>query len=403
MRILVVSNLYTPDIQGGYEILCRQVCDELQRRGHEVSVLTSRGGVTGSTGQPGPDVVDGVKVIRTLELLHPFPEAVVEGRAERRELGLRNRQRTVRALEETDPDIVFLWSQLRLTTGPAQGVEESGRPFLYTFNDPHPTGFVPGSFRPTPRGVARWFLDRVVYPDVTNLGLRLAPSTCISRELQRTLAVGGVPTDRCSVLYQGIPIEEFPMKERPGSMSCPVRILYCGQLHPYKGVSTLIEACEQLARVGFALELSVYGDGPVDYRRELEAMVAGGSARVTFHGRVPHSDLPEVYRSHDIFVFPSIWSEPFGLTHLEAMASGTPVVSTPNGGPGEFLKDGENALLFEAGNSAALADALRRLMNDVGLRTGIALAGRRTVEQGFTLSRYVAGLEGLLHDARSAA
>ena len=85
------------------------------------------------------------------------------------------------------------------------------------------------------------------------------------------------------------------------------------------------------------------------------------------------------------------------------MASGTPVVSTPNGGPGEFLVDGENALLFRAGDAVGLADRIIRLIRDDSLRRRLAVAGRRTVERDFTLDRYVASLERMLFDTRWAA
>ena len=90
-------------------------------------------------------------------------------------------------------------------------------------------------------------------------------------------------------------------------------------------------------------------------------------------------------------VFPSIWSEPFGLTHLEAMASGVPVVSTANGGQGEFLRDGVNALVFEPEDAEGLACRLASLIVDDSLRRRIALGGRRLVEREFTLTRYVGG------------
>jgi glycosyltransferase involved in cell wall biosynthesis len=400
MRILIVSNLYAPDIQGGYEILCQQVRDSLVHRGHEVAILTSHDGVLPAATE---GVDDDPAVLRALELIHPFPEPVTEGRLHRRRIGASNQIATKDAIARIRPDVIFLWSQLRLTTGPARAVEASGVPFLYTFNDPHPTGFVPGKLALGARSLARWAMDRVVFPDVTNAGLRLAPATCISRELKRALTDGGIPTADCEVLYQGIPLPHFPAKAEPGSIGATPRVLYAGQLHPYKGVATAIAACHEVTRSGRPVTLSIYGDGPRDYRQALETQAAAGPAQVTFHGRVEHASLPAIYRAHDVFVFPSVWAEPFGLTHLEAMASGTPVISTPNGGPGEFLIDGENALLFPAEDVGALASRLSLLLNDPELAQALARAGRDTVERDFTIERYVEGLEGLLENAQEAA
>lgn len=115
-----------------------------------------------------------------------------------------------------------------------------------------------------------------------------------------------------------------------------------------------------------------------------------------FTGQIAHDAMPALYRDHDILLFPSIWPEPFGLTHLEAMASGTPVVSTADGGHGEFLRENENALIFPKEDEETLARQLLRMANEPGLSERLAQAGRRTVEQGFSLDGYVSRLEDFL-------
>jgi spore coat protein SA len=115
---------------------------------------------------------------------------------------------------------------------------------------------------------------------------------------------------------------------------------------------------------------------------------------------VPHNELPALYRNNDIFLFTSTWREPFGLTHLEAMASGTPVVSTRDGGHGEFLRHMENSLVFEKENAAELADRILSLVRDGELRKRLAVAGRHEVEEHFTMSRYVNDLELFLQNTQ---
>ena len=89
-------------------------------------------------------------------------------------------------------------------------------------------------------------------------------------------------------------------------------------------------------------------------------------------------------------------SSDLGLTHLEAMASGTPVASTADGGQAEFLEHDGNALVFPKGDAAALAAALARLLDDGALRTRLAREARAMVENRFTMRRYVDDLEALL-------
>src|SRR5439155_26704922 len=109
----------------------------------------------------------------------------------------------------------------------------------------------------------------------------------------------------------------------------------------------------------------------------------GVAERVRFLGQLARDQVRAAYDQASAVVFPVIWEEPWGLVPLEAMARGRPVVATGRGGSGEYLRDGENALLFPAGDTAALAAALRRLGADAGLRErlrdhGLATAAAHT-------------------------
>ena len=77
-------------------------------------------------------------------------------------------------------------------------------------------------------------------------------------------------------------------------------------------------------------------------------------------------------------LFPVRWDEPWGLVPLEAMARGRPVIATGRGGSAEYLRDGENCLLFPAGEAGALAGAVERLAADAALRARLREGGLRT-------------------------
>lgn len=388
MRLLVISNLYPPEVQGGYEILCAQVVEGLRSRGHSVMVLTSRS-----------DAVDpDERTLRRLELTGRFPEPVRPSRWHSLGVHRRNAATTRRTIEEVRPDRIFVWSQLRLTLGAAEAAERSGIPVSYTFNDEHPAGFLPRTAKGTARSMVGALLD-AAFPRPTLRARRIAHTTCISAALKSDLIGKGLQIQGSRVIHQGIPLEKFPaLLDRDRG---PVfRILYAGQLHEYKGVHTLLEAAALLARrTRLRFQVSIAGDGPLAYKRRLDELAALVGAPVRFLGRVPHAETPSLYRSHDVFVFPSIWREPFGLTHLEAMASGTPVVSTTEGGPGEFLVDGENSLTFPKADAARLADALARYAADPALSRRIARNARAMVATRFSLDRYVGDIEAFLEEA----
>jgi glycosyltransferase involved in cell wall biosynthesis len=394
MKILIISNLFPPSVLGGYEILCGQVVQSLRARGHEVHILTSTHGKASIE----PDDL----VMRRLHLFQPFDRPVSSAmRRARLRTASVNTAITKAVLQGFQFDVVFVWSLLRLTASPARVAEQSGLPVLYTFNDEHPSGYLPARFSMGPKQFARWILDKTITRPTTASGLRFADTTCISELLKRNLVAAGLPISSSRVIHQGIPIDQFPQRTAPAEHPKRMRILYAGQLHPYKGVHTLVSALHLLAHTVGASDLtcSIVGAGDREYVNRLESDAGKAGIPVTFLGRVPHDRMGEIYRSHDLLVFPSIWPEPFGLTHLEAMASGLPVISTTNGGQGEFLVDGMNCLSFEPDNPQQLAQCITKLSGDARLYDALVAAGRETVEKGFTFDRYVSDLETLLTDA----
>jgi glycosyltransferase involved in cell wall biosynthesis len=396
MRIQIISNLFPPHFLGGYEILCAQVCQELARRGHRVTVLTSIHGLKGGVVEREP-----LRVYRLLRLYLPFEKPAGLMRGRRWWFGRHNYRRAAEVISQERPEIIFIWSQCRLTLGAARAAQDSGVPVAYTFNDEHVTGYLPARFTPAPRALACYAADRWLFPGNTLYRLELKHVTCISHLLKANLIARGVPIHGARVIYQGIPLQQFPVKAEVGKVAAPTRVLFVGQLNPYKGAHTLIEAAHLVSgRNGLPpLRVSIVGDGSEGYKSQLRDRAARGKAAVEFLGKTEHALLPRIYREHDIFVFPSIWQEPFGLTHLEAMASGTPVISTAHGGQGEFLRDGENALIFEKENAAQLAEHILQLVRLKTVGPRLAANARAAVERSFTLERYVAELESFLGEA----
>ncbi|HEY5207813.1 MAG TPA: glycosyltransferase family 4 protein [Stellaceae bacterium] len=122
---------------------------------------------------------------------------------------------------------------------------------------------------------------------------------------------------------------------------------------------------------GRPFHLTIAGAGPL--RGRLEKFVAAEGLRdhVTFLGAVPRQTLADLYRRADFFVLPSI-HESFGIAALEARSAGLPVLGMKRAGIGEFLRDGETAML--AADDAEFARYLERLASDVVLRLRLARA-----------------------------
>jgi glycogen synthase len=400
MKILIVSNLFPPHAIGGYEILCRQVCDLLVKRGHVIHVLTSDYEIGNSS--PTPDFC--YEVTRELTLSTPFNQPHQSNIKRELKCFTNNCSVTEKMISRVAPDLIFYWSQLRLTLGPLKAKRSNCKASLITFNDDNIRAYKPRSFTLRPKGLAKMVLQGTLLRSTVLNEVNLTAATCISRQLLSQLEALKLPLPPIQVIYQGIPIENWPCKKAPGSLAKgtpedPLILCYAGQLHHYKGVHTLIEAAGLLQQKHPELTIivKIAGSGDDAYRLELEHLAnANKPVDIRFLNRLPHAELSRVYQESNVFIFPSIWKEPFGLTHLEAMASGTTVISTADGGHGEFLRHEQNALVFEKENAHHLAESLERLVQSPDLSLSLARGALKTVHEEFSLNRYVDDLERLM-------
>ncbi len=400
MKILVVSNLYPPVVLGGYEILCEAVTGSLIRSGHDVSVLTSDYRIPQKTGELPSIGRHGESIRRELRLFPPFDQPPRSARLKKLRLGVENEWITKQAIRRLRPDVVFFWSQRRLTLGALRAAESLDVPYAVTLNDDFLEAYTPPKLGLAPRNAARFALDRSLCRRNTYLGLRMPWITALSQSLVDEMLEKGAPVKDAHIIYQGVDPDFFTPTANPGHLHRPARLLYVGQVHEYKGVHTIIEALNLLSKQGVLAELNIIGEGTAEYRKRLETMIGqyGLGERVRLWGKVKRNNLPTIYRDHDLFVFSSIWKEPFGLTHLEAMSCAIPVISTTRGGPAEFLHHGENALTFEAEDAHELARHIRQVIEDGDLRRKLAEGGRHTVSQRFSERRYFEELESFLSD-----
>lgn len=170
-------------------------------------------------------------------------------------------------------------------------------------------------------------------------------------------------------------------------------------LTPKKGHSYLIEALALAAARSVPCTLVLAGDGPMRPAIEQLAERLGVSSRVRFLGEAER--VADVLAITDVFVLPSL-VEGMPLALLEAMRVGRAVVATRVGGVPELVRDGDNGVLVEPADAAALAEAVATLAADPARRDHLGDRARATVERDYTEERYVAALAGLYRELLAA-
>jgi len=181
------------------------------------------------------------------------------------------------------------------------------------------------------------------------------------------------------VAYNGLDFKKFSGVIAPKDKDSFQIICVC-RLIKRKGVQYLLEAMSQLK--GKQDRLTVVGKG--DYENDLKELSKslGIEDRVKFVGYVPNDELYKWYGKADIFVSPSL-AESFGMTFLEAMASGLPIVGTKVGGIPEVVIDGENGFLVKPKNSYQLKLMIEKLMMDLKLRNKMGEKSRQRARKFF--------------------
>ena len=190
----------------------------------------------------------------------------------------------------------------------------------------------------------------------------IAASQSTRSDIFRELGIPPEGEHRVAVIYHGVAPEFRPAPRVPGGSRT---ILYVGRLDSYKNVTRLVESFAQIAPDLPDVRLHILGPDDPRYpeaRRRAEEL--GVAPRVTWSGHVSGPELLRAYQQADVYALPSRY-EGFGLTVLEAMACGTPVVCTNVSSLPEVA--GDAALLVPPDDTRALADALRRVLSDPAL------------------------------------
>jgi glycogen(starch) synthase len=375
VRVLTVGNMYPPHHLGGYELMWRAAVGELRAAGHEVRVLTT----DYCAPRPDPDLPEDDDVRRDLRWYwrdHEFPRLSLR---ERLELERHNARLLTRNLDELKPDLVSWWAMGGMSMSLIERVRRSPLPAVGFVHDdwmlygPRVDAWQRAMSRLGPAG--RPLGGVLGAPALRDLG-SAARWVFVSESCRRHAAARWTMPET-AIAHSGVDADLF--RPAPERAEWAGRLLYVGRVDSRKGIDVAIRALEHLPDA----TLTVIGSGDDAYLAELRnlASAIGAGDRTSF-GSAARGEVPALYADADAAVFPVQWEEPWGLVPLEAMAVGRPVIATGRGGSAEFLRDGENCIMYApVDDPRALADAVRRLPGDARLRERLRAGGFATASE----------------------
>ncbi|WP_307802570.1 glycosyltransferase [Cellulomonas dongxiuzhuiae] len=386
MRIAVVSAHLPPNLTSGGTLVPQRLAHGLAGRGHDVRLYG--GHLSEGEALESWDEVDGAGVPVHWIRVTPFtswsdPLNSVNPGAE---------GDFARWLEEHPPDVVHLHALQTLGAGLVTVAAATGARVVVTMHDFWWT-------------CARQFL---VAPDLTPCSLAVSCGACpcavdhawlerrnaeLGRHLARAdlvlvpsrtaaavMIANGVDERRVRVDENGLPPDSVP-REVVRTPADRVRFLFAGGSDPMKGLPVLLDALAQVPAGGWSIDLHGVDAGSV----------AGLGEHVQARPSYAPGELAEVLSAHDVLVLPSIMRESHSILTREALGAGLAVLCTDTLGPEEVVVDGVNGAVVPAADPAALAGALRALVDDpAAVRRMQEVAPQVSVR---TLEDQVTGLE----------
>lgn len=171
--------------------------------------------------------------------------------------------------------------------------------------------------------------------------------------------------------------EDFEVKTSAANPDAP-RLLYVGQVRETKGVGDLIDAVVMLRERGKQASLTIVGAGNVE-RWTRYAADSGVADGVSFAGKLPHTEVLDAMHDHDVVLVPSRHEYPEGMPNViyEGLCSRTPLAVSDHPMFGTRVKDGQDCLVFPAGNVPAIVESIEKLLSDPALYEALSRNAER--------------------------
>ena len=332
-KILHLCPYYYPSI-GGVETFCQEIALRTARLDHDVEIITQK-----VEGLKDYEEVDGVKIHRIRPLFGVYKAKVMPN--------------IHKKIQEIQPDVIHI-------QGPTPGMMEfalrssNARIIMTAHND------LSGNESTIYKTISAAYRLLIFSKIRSKLDKLILPSESYK---YNSKLFKGFPPEKISIIPNGVDLEKFsPGKKskdeckRGLGINSKFLVLFVGSmepLHAYKGVEYLLDAIRNVK--GVDTMYCLVGEGDLKKRYIEKAKEIGITDKVRFAGKVDTDTLVQYYRAADVFVLPSVSTEVMPIVMLEAMACGTPVITTRIHGPMEMIQEGYIGYLVEPKDSVGLA------------------------------------------------
>jgi glycosyltransferase involved in cell wall biosynthesis len=244
-------------------------------------------------------------------------------------------------------------------------------------------------------------MDKPAYREATLQMLNAVTLVLVrSESLRRALADLGCDPKKIEIQRTGIPLEEFPFRDRAFPRNGEWRFVQAGRLIEKKGLPVTLRAFSTFLKQHPSATLTIAGEGPLLPELQEFARELGIADRVSFTGFVSQEQLREIYYRSHIFLHPSQTGcdgnqEGVPNSMLEAMATGLPVFATEHGGIPEAIENGVSGVLVPERDDETLARALLNSAQDPGSLPRVARSGAHALQQKFDLFQQAKRLEDI--------
>jgi glycosyltransferase involved in cell wall biosynthesis len=248
-------------------------------------------------------------------------------------------------------------------------------------------GFVAAAARLRPLVVTAWGSDVLLSPQesavsrwLAGVAVRHADAvTTVAAHMNAGVVAMGASASKVTVLPFGVDTALFKPPVGARDAVPPLRIISTRNFMPLYSVHTLIEAARQLHADGMALQLDLVGDGPLRSSLQAQVVAAGLQDLTQFHGHVDHTRLAQLLGTAHVYVSTAV-SDGSSVSLNEAMACGCFPVAPDIAANAQWIRQGDNGLMFKTGDARALAACISTAAADPTWRAAAAQSNRAQVQ-----------------------